>query len=126
MPAEKRNAPRFYVVDNVDPDKINAIFDIIDLKKTAFHVISKSGNTVETVAQFALVLSELKKAIGENYKDHIVITTDKEKGNMKRIADENAFKTFIVPDGVGGRFSVFSPVGLLSATVLGIDVGRLA
>ena len=125
LPAEKRNAPRFYVVDNVDPDKMNAIFDIIDVKKTAFHVISKSGNTVETAAQFALVLAELKKALGDDYKQHIVITTDKEKGNMKRIVDDNAFKAFIVPDGVGGRFSVFSPVGLLSAAVLGIDIDGL-
>ena len=125
LPSDRRDAPRFYVVDNVDPDKINAIFDIIDVKKTAFHVISKSGNTVETAAQFALVLNLLKEAIGEGYKDNIVITTDKEKGNMKQIADENAFKTFIVPDGVGGRFSVFSPVGLLSAAVLGINIDVL-
>ncbi len=125
LSAEKRDCPKFYVVDNVDPDKMNAIFDIIDVKKTAFHVISKSGNTVETVSQFAIVLDRLKKELGDDYKDNIVITTDKEKGNMKRIADENSFKTFIVPDGVGGRFSVFSPVGLLSCAVLNIDIKQL-
>jgi glucose-6-phosphate isomerase len=125
LPAEKRGCPRFYVSDNVDPDKMNALFDVLDVKKTAFHVISKSGNTVETLSQFAIVLDRLKKELGDNYKDNIVITTDKENGNMKRIADENAFKTFIVPDGVGGRFSVFSPVGLLSCAVLDIDIDAL-
>ena len=122
---EKRGCPKFYVVDNIDPDKMNAIFDVIDVKKTAFHVISKSGNTVETASQFAIVLDRLKAELGEDYKNNIVITTDKEKGNMKRIADENSFKTFIVPDGVGGRFSVFSPVGLLSCAVLDIDIKAL-
>jgi len=125
LSAEKRKAPKFYVIDNVDPDKMNALFDVIDIKNTAFHVISKSGNTVETVSQFAIALKRLKELLGDDYKKNIVITTDKETGNMKRIADENAFKTFIVPDGVGGRFSVFSPVGLLSASVLNIDIDAL-
>ncbi len=125
LPDDRRDAPKFYVIDNIDPDGMSDFFDVIDLKKTAFHVISKSGNTVETVSQFAIVLDKLKAAVGGSYKDHIFITTDKETGNMKRIADENGFKTFIVPDGVGGRFSVFSPVGLLSAAVLGIDIDAM-
>ncbi|MGI6153548.1 MAG: glucose-6-phosphate isomerase [Christensenellaceae bacterium] len=122
---EKRGGVRFYVMDNVDPDSMSALFDIIDLSKTCFNVITKSGSTVETMAQFMYVLPLLKEKLGEKYKDNIVLTTDKEKGILRKIADEHAFRTLVVPDGVGGRFSVFSPVGLLPAAVLGIDIQEL-
>ncbi len=125
LPAEKRGGAKFYVADNVDPEGLQALIDVIDPKRTVFHVITKSGNTVETVTQFMLALDLLKAQIGDNFKDNIIITTDKEKGNVKRIADEYGFKTYIVPDGVGGRFSVLSPVGLLSAAVLNIDMDDL-
>ena len=124
LPREKRGA-RFYVLDNIDPDGISALLDVIDPAKTAFHVITKSGNTVETVTQFMVALDLLKRAVGDQFKEHIIITTDQAKGNVKRIADENGFQTFVVPDGVGGRFSVLCPVGLLSAAVLGIDIDAL-
>ena len=125
LPREKRGGVRFYVLDNIDPDGISALLDIIDPAKTVFHVITKSGNTVETVTQFMLVLNLLKERVGEELKKHIVVTTDKEKGNIKRIADEQGFRQFIVPEGVGGRFSVLSPVGLLSAAVLNLDILKL-
>ena len=122
---EKRGGARFYVADNVDPEGLSALLDVIEPKKTVFHVITKSGNTVETVTQFMLVLDLLKSSVGADFKDNIVITTDKEKGNIKKIADKYGFKTYIVPDGVGGRFSVLCPVGLLSAAVLNIDIDML-
>ncbi|WP_066646913.1 glucose-6-phosphate isomerase [Christensenella timonensis] len=125
IPREKRGGVRFYVVDNVDPDGINALLDVIDVKKTCFHVITKSGNTVETMSQFMIVLAKLKEELGDNYKDNIVITTDKENGIMKKISNQYGFKTYTVPDGVGGRFSVLCPVGLLSAAVLNIDIDAL-
>ena len=122
---EKRGGVRFYVVDNVDPDGINALFDVIDVKKTCFHVITKSGNTVETMSQFMIVLDKLQKEMGDHFKDNIVLTTDKESGILKKISNQYGFKTFTVPDGVGGRFSVLCPVGLLSAAVLNIDINEL-
>lgn len=122
---EQRGGCRFYVVDNVDPDGINALFDIIDVKDTCFHVITKSGNTVETMSQFMIVLGMLKEAIGDDFKDRLILTTDKESGILKKISNQYGFKTFIVPDGVGGRFSVLCPVGLLSAAVLNIDIEQL-
>lgn len=122
---EQRGGVRFYVVDNVDPDGINALFDVIDVKKTCFHVITKSGNTVETMSQFMIVLAKLKDALGDDFKDNIILTTDKEKGILKKISNQYGFKTFTVPDGVGGRFSVLCPVGLLSAAVLNIDTDEL-
>ncbi len=122
---KKRGGARFYVIDNVDPDRMNALFDVIDVKNTCFHVITKSGATVETMSQFMIILNMLKDAIGKDYKDNIVMTTDKEKGTLKKIVDEHGFKSYIVPDGVGGRFSVLCPVGLLSAAVLNIDIEAL-
>ena len=125
LPREKRGGARFYVLDNIDPDSINGLLDIIDPAKTVFHVITKSGNTVETVTQFMVALELIKNRIGEHYTDNIILTTDKENGNIKRIADEHGFKAFVVPDGVGGRFSVLCPVGLVSAAVLNIDIAAL-
>ena len=125
LPRFSRGGARFYIEDNVDPDKINALFDIIDVSKTAFHVITKSGNTVETMSQFMIVLSMLNERLGDGFKKNVFLTTDKEKGILRKIADDNGWETFIVPDGVGGRFSVLSPVGLLSAAVLNMDIDAL-
>ncbi len=125
LPREKRGGVRFFVEDNVDPDRLNALFDLIDVSETAFHVITKSGNTVETMSQFMIVLSMLEEKLGAGYKDNIVVTTDRETGIMKKICNEYGFMTFVVPEGVGGRFSVLCPVGLLSAAVLNIDIGEL-
>ncbi len=123
---EKRGGARFYVMDNVDPDGINALLDVIDPAKTCFHVITKSGNTVETMSQFMIVLGLLEKSLGKDkLKDNIILTTDKEKGILKKISTQYGFKTYTVPDGVGGRFSVLCPVGLLSAAVLNIDIKAL-
>ena len=125
LPRQQRGGVRFYVEDNVDPDRMNALFDVIDPSKTVFHVITKSGNTVETMSQFMIVLALLKEKIGENFKQNIVITTDKQNGIMKKISNQYGFKTYTVPDGVGGRFSVLCPVGLLSAAVLNIDIKEM-
>lgn len=122
---ERRGCVKFYVADNVDPDGLSALFDVIDPKKTVFHVITKSGNTVETVAQFMLAMDRLAQALGDGWKDNVIVTTDKEKGNFKKIADAYGFKTYVVPDGVGGRFSVMSPVGLLSAAALKLDIAAM-
>ena len=123
LPKEKRGV-RFFVEDNVDPDRLCALFDVIDVKKTMFHVITKSGNTVETMAQFTIVLDLLEKQCG-GILDNIIVTTDQKTGIMRQICDANGFKCYVVPEGVGGRFSVLSPVGLLSAAVLNIDLEDL-
>jgi len=126
LPKEKRGGcPRLYVVDNVDPERMEGLFDIIDLEKTVFNVITKSGSTSETMAQFLIVTDLLKAKLGDKYKDHIIATTDREKGNLIKIAREEGFKTYYIPAGVGGRFSELSPVGLLAAAVCGIDIEEM-
>lgn len=126
LPKEKRGGcPRLYVVDNVDPERMEGLFDIIDLEKTVFNVITKSGSTSETMAQFLIVTDLLKAKLGDKYKGHIIATTDREKGNLIKIARQEGFKTYYIPAGVGGRFSELSPVGLLAAAVCGIDIEEL-
>jgi glucose-6-phosphate isomerase len=95
------------------------------LGKTLFNVVSKSGETAETAAQFMVVRERLSKALGKDYGSNIVAVTDPAKGTMRQICDREGFTTLPVPDGVGGRFSVLSPVGLFSAAMCGIDIEAL-
>lgn len=126
LPHEKRKFPKFYVADNVDPERLVYLFDVIDLDKTLFIVISKSGSTSETMSQFMIIKDMMEKELGkENAKSHIVCITDSEKGNLIKIAKDENYKTFYIPAGVGGRFSQLSPVGLLPAAICGIDIKEL-
>lgn len=122
LPKEKRNAPRFYVEDNVDPERMAALLDVIDVKNTVFNVITKSGATSETMSQYLIITDLLKKALGGDLSKNVIATTDHVKGNLIKLAKKENLKTFFIEDGVGGRFSELTPVGLLPAAILGIDI----
>ena len=125
---KQRKGPRLFVFDNVDPMQLGSFLDWIGdpLDKTIFNVISKSGRTAETAAQFLIIRQMLLDRLGpEGYKKQIVATTDAQAGTLRTITDAAGFRSLEVPDGVGGRFSVLSPVGLLSAAVCGIDIDAL-
>lgn len=122
LPKSKRKAPKFFVEDNVDPERMLALLDVVDPEKTIFNVITKSGSTSETMTQYLIIMKILKDRLGDKAKDHMIATTSAAKGNLIRIAKEEGLKTFYIPDGVGGRFSELCPVGLLPAAVLGIDI----
>lgn len=123
---EKRNGyPKFYVIDNVDPERLVSLFEVIEIEKTLFNCITKSGSTSETMSQFMIIKEMLKTYAVKDSNLHIVCTTDSEKGNLIKIAKSEGYKTFVIPDGVGGRFSVLSPVGLLPAAMCGIDIRSL-
>lgn len=123
LPREKRNAPRFYVEDNVDPERMAALLDVIDVKTAYFNVITKSGETSETLSQFLMVYDLLKKELGkEEAKKHIIVTTSDGKGTLYNLAVKEGFKHYAVQPGVGGRFSVLCPVGLIPFAVMGIDI----
>lgn len=126
LPAEKRNGPKFYVEDNVDPVRMHDLLDVIDPVKTCFNVISKSGATSETMTQYLIILDILTKA-GVNIKNNVIFTTDANRGNLIKIDNElgGDVKKYVLPDGVGGRFSELCPVGLLPAAVVGIDIEKL-
>ena len=119
----RREKPRYFIVDNIDPHKINAIIEIIkpEIEKTLLVVISKSGETPETISQF-MIFKELMKKASNDFQERIILITDKEKGILNKIAKEDGYRTLNVPDGIGGRFSVLTPVGLFPAIVMDISV----
>src|SRR5256885_3878849 len=122
-----RTGPQLFVLDNVDPDQIKSVIDYITprIKKTVVNVISKSGETAETAAQFILFRDLLQQKLGKKYKEHILATTDPAGGTLREICKSEGYRTLDVPDGVGGRFSVLSAVGLFSAAMTGIDIDAL-
>ena len=125
LPKSKRKAPKLYVEDNVDPERMVALLDVLDLDKTIFNVVTKSGATSETMAQYLIIMDILKKKYGADAKNHMIATTSENKGNLIKIAKQEGLKTFYIPDGVGGRFSELCPVGLLPAAVVGIDIKEM-
>lgn len=126
LTSEQRNgAPRIFFLDNIDPDSMTGLLDMLDLKKTLVNVITKSGSTAETMSQFMILKDRLEKELGDDYRKNIVATTDKKTGILRQIAEQEGYKTFVVPDDVGGRFSVFSAVGLLPFALVGIDIDEI-
>jgi glucose-6-phosphate isomerase len=117
--------PRLHVLDNVDPWTISAFLDRIDLRRTLFNVVSKSGGTAETMSQYLIVRDRLQAELGDGYRRHLLFTTDPEKGVLRRLAREEQIAALPVPPSVGGRFSVLSAVGLLPAALVGIDIREL-
>ena len=122
---KERKGPRFYVADNADPGGTSAIFDMIDPSRTAFIVASKSGATAETMSNFLLVLEALKKDGITDPAENILVITDPEKGALRAFATETGCRSLAIPESVGGRFSVLSTVGLLSAGAQGADIESL-
>lgn len=123
----KRGGPRLFVLDNVDPALVGDTLALLGrrLATTLVNVISKSGETAETAAQFMIVREMLRKKLGADFARRIVATTDAHKGTLHDIALADGYATLVVPDNIGGRFSVLSPVGLFSAAMCGIDIDAL-
>ncbi len=115
------HTPKIYFLDNVDPESTTALLNHLNLEKTMFNIITKSGSTPETIENF-LVITDALKANGLDFKKHLIFTTDPEKGLLRELSKKLSIKTFDIPQQVGGRYSVLSPVGLLSGAVEGIDI----
>jgi glucose-6-phosphate isomerase len=109
-------------LDNIDPHSINRVIDLVTREKdhTLLVVISKSGETPETISQFMLFNDLLRDSPG--IKERIVLITAKEGGILREVADKENYSTLNVPDGIGGRFSVLTPVGLFPALFMGLDI----
>ncbi len=116
---------RMFFADNIDPDYLKGMFDVCPPEKTVFNIITKSGSTAETMGTFLLAKEHLERHLGDSWREHVVVTTDQSKGDLRKIADDENMQSFVVPDGVGGRFSVLTPVGLLPAACAGIDIKEL-
>ncbi len=122
---EERNGhPRIFVMDNVDPEHIAELLDVIEPRQTLFNVISKSGSTAETMANY-LVVRGLLEARGLEPKKHLVFTTDPNEGTLRKISIDEDIPAFSIPPNVGGRFSVLTPVGLLSSAMVGINIAEM-
>jgi glucose-6-phosphate isomerase len=119
-------ALRVAVVDSIDPETFAALLAGLDLRRTLFNVISKSGETAETMAQFLVVRDRLLRELGAvDYRRHLLVTTDATSGALRQIVNDEGFASLPIPAGVGGRFSVLTPVGLFPAAAAGIDVEEL-
>jgi glucose-6-phosphate isomerase len=117
--------PRLTVLENVDPGTVAAALRRIDPRRVLVNVISKSGGTAETMAQYLVVRSWLEEALGDAAHRHLVFTTDPERGALRQMAEAEGIATLRIPPEIGGRFSVLSPVGLLPAALVGIDIEAL-
>jgi len=126
LPADQRGGPRFFVLDNPDPEKVAATLGAVDLDKTLVNVVTKSGQTAETMANFLVAEQALVAAVGrERAREQIVATTDPESGLLRKLVDQEGYRAFPVPPGVDGRQTVLSAVGMLPAAMCGIDIGGL-
>jgi glucose-6-phosphate isomerase len=123
----KEKGPLFYFPDNVDPERMAALGRVIDPEKTVFGVVSKSGGTAETAAQYLYFRDLLRKGLKNpaSWKDHFVFITDESRGPLRKLADSAGCRSLVIPDNIGGRFSVLCPVGLLPMAVAGIDIRQV-
>lgn len=121
---EDRNGfPKLHVLDNVDSDTTQALYSQLNFKRTLFLVISKSGGTIEPMSVLLIALEHLNKEVGtDNLAQHMVIITDPERGLLRPYAQKRGLPVFDIPPNAGGRFSVFTAVGLLPAALCGIDI----
>ena len=123
---ERAGRPRMYILDNVDPGAVLDVVEYLDLRRTLFNVVSKSGSTAETMALYLVLEGLLIKELGkEKVGEHFVFTTDPENGALRSIAEAEGINSLPIPGNVGGRFSVLSPVGLFPAALAGVDAAAL-
>lgn len=127
LPQEQRKSPQIlYVGNNLNPNYINDLIDLIGNRDLSINVISKSGTTTEPAIAFRIFRELLENKYGlEEAQKRIFVTTDQKKGALKQIADEENYTTFVIPDNVGGRYSVLTAVGLLPIATAGINIEKL-
>lgn len=121
------DTPKIYFVgNNISPSYLNNILKACEGKRVSVNVISKSGTTTEPALAFRIFKDMLEKQYGEDgAKDRIFCTTDKSQGTLKSLADQKGYETFVIPDDVGGRYSVLTAVGLLPIAVAGIPIDEI-
>jgi glucose-6-phosphate isomerase len=124
-PVQAKTHPRLVVLDNVDPMFTESALSSMNPKKTQVVVIAKSGSTAETIATFLIVQDWLVSKLGKKAAQHISVVTSEGRGDLKKLAAEEKYTTFHLPENVGGRFSVLSAVGLLPAALIDTDIRKI-
>ncbi len=123
---QRKHPMILYVGNNLSPNYINELIEVIADNDFSINVISKSGTTTEPAIAFRIFREMLENKYGiDEARSRIYVTTDKEKGALKQLSDEEGYETFVVPDNVGGRYSVLTAVGLLPIATAGIDIDKL-
>jgi glucose-6-phosphate isomerase len=126
LPGEARRGPRLHFAENTDPVTLSAILDVAEPDGTWVNVVTKSGSTAETMANFLVIRGFLIDSLGDfGFQERTIATTDPEEGFLKQIADKEDLKVLPIPPDVGGRFSVLTPVGLFPSAVTGLDIDAL-
>lgn len=127
LPDDKRTGPKiYYVGNNMSSSYISDLFDVLEGKDVSLNVISKSGTTTEPALAFRLFKSYMEDKYGkERSRERIYVTTDKSKGALRELAEREGYTTFVIPDNIGGRYSIFTAVGLLPIAVSGIDIEQI-
>jgi len=126
LPNDARRGARLYLLDNPDPTVCGALLETLNLSKTLFNVVTKSGSTAETISQFLVAREAVAGEVGKRWPEHFVFTTDPKKGDLRKLAEQEKIPALAVPEGVGGRFSVLSAVGLFPAAAMGLEVHELS
>ena len=120
------NTQIYFAGQNISSTYISHLLEMLEGKDISINVISKSGTTTEPAIAFRIFRDYLEKKYGrEEAKNRIYVTTDKEKGALKQLATEEGFETFVIPDDVGGRYSVLTAVGLLPIAAAGLDIDKM-
>lgn len=123
---EDSKTPKIYFLGfNLSDSFVKDLLKVLENKEVSVNVISKSGSTIETVLAYSVIEEFMKKKYGEKYKDRVYITTSKTSGPLREMADREGIKSLDIPNGIGGRFSVLTPVGLLPMAVSGINIRRV-
>ncbi len=118
--------PQVVVADSIDPGAIQSLLGSLDVRRTLFNVVSKSGDTAETMARFLIVRDRLMRELGAvDYKRHFLVTTEKERGSLRQIVNDEGFPSLPAPPDVDGRFAILSAMGLFPAAVAGVDVDEV-
>jgi len=126
LPKEKRNGPKiYYVGHNISSGYISELLENIKDEEISVNVVSKSGTTTETALAFRILRDFMKKKYGKKARERIYVTTDKSEGALKTLANNEGYESFVIPDDVGGRYSVLTPVGLFPIAAAGIDIDKL-
>ena len=126
LPKQIRKGPKIYFIGhNLSTKYIKDLLENIKGLDVSVNVVSKSGTTTETAIAFRILKDYMEKKYGKKASERIYATTDKSKGALKTLADKESYETFVIPDDVGGRYSVLTPVGLLPIAVSGIDIDKL-